>query len=261
MRTLHPALISAALLGAALLGAITFAAPARAAEAEAALPSINWSFSGLFGTIDRAAAQRGFQVYDSVCSNCHSLKQAYYRDLAGIGLNEEQIKAIAASKTVADIDEAGQPTERPALPSDHFRAPFANDRAARAANNGGLPPDLSVITKAREGGANYIYGILTGYGDPPAGFHLMEGMHYNKYFPGNQIAMIPPLQDGTITYTDGAINSLNQEVRDVVTFLTFVANPELEQRHRMGVRVVLFLLFLTGLSYAVKRKLWAGVEH
>jgi len=255
MRTLRPALI------AALLGAAMLATPARAAEAEAALPSLNWSFSGLFGTIDRAAAQRGFQIYDSVCSNCHSLKQAYYRDLAGIGLNEEQIKAIAASKTVPDIDEAGQPTERPALASDHFRAPFANDRAARAANNGGLPPDLSVITKAREGGANYIYGILTGYDDPPAGFHLMEGMHYNKYFPGNQIAMIPPLQDGTVTYTDGTINSLNQEARDVVTFLTFIANPELEQRHRMGVRVVLFLLFLTGLSYAVKRKLWADVEH
>lgn len=255
MRTLRPALI------AALLGAAMLATPARAAEAEAALPSLNWSFSGLFGTIDRAAAQRGFQIYDSVCSNCHSLKQAYYRDLAGIGLNEEQIKAIAASKTVPDIDEAGQPTERPALASDHFRAPFANDRAARAANNGGLPPDLSVIAKAREGGPDYIYGLLTGYGDAPPGFHLMQGLNYDKYFPGNQIAMIQPLQDGTVAYSDGTNPSLDQEARDVVTFLTYIANPELERRHQMGLKVVLFLLFLTGLSYAVKRRLWEGVDH
>lgn len=256
MRTLRPTLIGAALLATAML-----AAPARAAEGEAALPSVNWSFSGLFGTIDRAAAQRGFQIYDAVCSNCHSLKQAYYRDLAGIGLSEDQIKAIAASKTVPDIDDSGQPSERPALPSDHFRSPFANDRAARATNNGGLPPDLSVITKAREGGADYVYGILTGYQDPPAGFHMMAGLNYNKYFTGNQIAMIQPLRDGTVTYTDATNPSLDQQARDVVTFLTYIANPELEQRHRIGVRVVLFLIFLTALSYAVKRKLWAGVDH
>lgn len=255
MRTLRRALSGAA------LAAALFVAPARAADEEAALPSVNWSFSGLFGTIDRAAAQRGFQVYDTVCSNCHSLKQAYYRDLMGLGLTEEQVKAIAAGKTVPDIDEAGQPTERPALPSDHFRSPFPNDKAARAVNNGGLPPDLSVITKAREGGADYVYAILTGYTDPPPGFHLMAGSNYNKYFPGNQIAMLQPLQDGMVDYTDATNPSLDQEARDVVTFLTFIANPELEQRHRMGVRVVLFLLFLTGLSYAVKRKLWAGVDH
>jgi ubiquinol-cytochrome c reductase cytochrome c1 subunit len=255
MRTLRRALSGAA------LAAALFVAPARAADEEAALPSVNWSFSGLFGTIDRAAAQRGFQVYDTVCSNCHSLKQAYYRDLMGLGLTEEQVKAIAAGKTVPDIDEAGQPTERPALPSDHFRSPFPNDKAARTVNNGGLPPDLSVITKAREGGADYVYAILTGYTDPPPGFHLMAGSNYNKYFPGNQIAMLQPLQDGMVGYTDATNPSLDQEARDVVTFLTFIANPELEQRHRMGVRVVLFLLFLTGLSYAVKRKLWAGVDH
>ncbi len=256
MRTLRPTLA-----GAALLATVMLAAPARAAEGEAALPQVNWSFSGLFGTIDRAAAQRGFQVYDTVCSNCHSLKEAYYRDLAGIGLSEEQIKAIAASKTVPDIDNNGQPTDRPALPSDHFRSPFPNDLAARAANNGGLPPDLSVITKARDGGADYVYAILTGYADPPAGFHMMAGLNYNKYFNGNQIAMIQPLRDDTVTYTDGTKPTLDQEARDVVTFLTYIANPELEQRHRMGVKVVLFLVFLTGLSYSVKRKLWAGVEH
>jgi ubiquinol-cytochrome c reductase cytochrome c1 subunit len=253
-----PALAGAALLGAALMAAT---APARAAEGETALPNVNWSFSGLFGTIDRGAAQRGFQVYNEVCSNCHSLKQAYYRDLTGLGLNDAEVKAVAASKTVPTTDDSGQPAERPALPSDHFRSPFPNDKAARAANNGGLPPDLSVITKAREGGPDYIYGILTGYVDPPAGFHLMDGMNYNKYFAGNQIAMIQPLRDGSVTYTDGTPTTVDQEARDVVTFLTYIANPELEQRHRMGVKVVLFLLFLTGLSYSVKRKLWANVHH
>lgn len=255
MRSFRPSLIAAALLGAAVL-----AAPARAAEGPA-LPSVNWSFSGLFGTFDRAAAQRGFEVYQNVCSNCHSMKEAYYRDLAGIGLDEAQIKAVAASVTVPSLDDSGQPSERPALPSDHFRSPFANTLAARAANNGALPPDLSVITKAREGGPDYVYAILTGFADAPAGFHLMSGMHYNKYFPGNQIAMVQPLRDGTVTYTDGTNPTLDQEARDVVTFLDYIANPELEQRHRMGVKVVLFLIFLTGLTYAVKRKLWAGVEH
>jgi ubiquinol-cytochrome c reductase cytochrome c1 subunit len=253
--------LRAPLIAAALLAGAALAAPARSADSEAALPGVNWSFSGLFGTFDRAAAQRGFMVYDTVCANCHALRQAYYRDLAGIDLSEDQIKAIAAAKTVPDLDDSGQPTDRPALPSDHFRSPFPNDRAARAANNGALPPDLSVITKAREDGPDYLYGILTGYTDPPPGFHLMDGMNYNRYFPGNQIAMIQPLHDGTVTYTDGTNASLDQEARDVVTFLDYIANPELEQRHRMGVKVVLFLIFVTGLTYAVKRKLWADVDH
>ncbi len=254
MRTLRSALI-----GAALLGAVVAAAPARAQEE--AEPSVNWSFSGLFGTFDRAAAQRGFQIYNQVCSNCHSLRQAYYRDLIGIGFNAQQVKDIAASKRVPALTEDGQPTERPALPSDHFRDPFPNELAARAANGGGLPPDLSVIVKAREGGPDYVYSILTGFVDAPAGFKLMPGLNYNKYFPGHQIAMPQPLRDATVTYIDGTGNSLDQEARDVVTFLTYIANPELEERHRMGVKVVLFLLFLTGLSYAVKRKLWANVHH
>ena len=253
MRTLSRSLAVAGLVAALL-------APAAARADEAPLPGINWSFSGLFGTIDRASAQRGFLVYNSVCANCHALKEAYYRDLSGIGLNEEQIKAIAAAKTVPALDDSGQPTERPALASDHFRSPFPNDLAARAANNGGLPPDLSVIVKAREGGADYLYGILTGYGDVPPGFHLMEGLNYNRYFPGDQIAMPPPLQDGMVEYTDGTKPTLDQEARDVVTFLAFVANPELEQRHRMGVRAVLLLLVLAGLTYAVKRKVWSDVH-
>ena len=193
--------------GAALMAAAGLAAPARADEP--ALPHVNWSFSGPFGTIDRAAAQRGFQVYNDVCANCHSLKEAYYRDLEGIGLSESDVKAIAAGKTVPAIDDNGQPTERAALPSDHFRSPFPNDLAARAALNGGLPPDLSVIIKAREDGANYVYGILTGYENAPPGFHLTSGF-YNTYFPGHQIAMPPPLMDGTVNFAISSTAPENQ---------------------------------------------------
>jgi ubiquinol-cytochrome c reductase cytochrome c1 subunit len=248
-------------LGAALLGAAALLAlPATSAPAAEELPHINWSFSGLFGTYDLAAAQRGFQIYNSVCSNCHSLKQAFYRDLSGIGLSEEQIKTVAASKQIPTLNDEGQPAERPGLPSDHFRSPFANPLVARAANNGALPPDLSVITKAREGGANYVYGLLTGYSDPPAGFSLLQGMNYNRVFLGNQIGMIQPLSDGTVTYTDGTANTLDQQARDVITFLNYIAEPEMTERKRLGVKAVLFLLLLTGISYSIKRKLWSNLH-
>jgi ubiquinol-cytochrome c reductase cytochrome c1 subunit len=242
-----------------LLAGLAFATPAGAEE-EIVLPKQNWSFSGPFGTFDRAAAQRGFQVYNEVCSNCHSLKLGYYRNLAGIDLSEEQIKAIAAAKSVPTIGDDGQPTERPALPSDHFRSPYPNDKAARAALNGALPPDLSVIEKARVGGPDYIFGVLTGYGEPPADMKMGDGMNYNKYFPGHQIAMPQPLQDDQVTYADGTKATIEQEARDVVTFLTYMANPEMEQRKRMGVKVIAFLVLLTGVTYAVKRKVWADVH-
>jgi ubiquinol-cytochrome c reductase cytochrome c1 subunit len=244
---------------AAVLGALA-ATPAAAQETNGYARQ-NWSFAGLFGTFDRAAAQRGYQVYSEVCANCHSMQEAYYRDLAGIGLNLEQITATAASVTVPTIGDDGQPSERPALPSDHFRAPFANELAARTAMNGAYPPDLSVIEKAREGGADYLYALLTGYSDPPAGMKMGEGLNYNKYFPGNQIAMPPPLHDGQVTYADGTPASVEQMSKDVVTFLAYISNPEMEVRKRMGVKIVLFLVMLTGLTYAVKRKVWADVEH
>ena len=251
------ALTAAPVLG--LIAGLSFALPAGAEE-ESALPKQNWSFSGAFGTFDRAAAQRGFQVYNEVCANCHSMRLGYYRNLAGIDISEEQIKAIAAAKSVPTIGDDGAPTERPALPADHFRSPYANDKAARAALNGALPPDLSVIEKAREGGADYIFGLLTGYADPPAGMKMGDGMNYNKYFSGHQIAMPQPLQDDSVTYTDGTKATIDQEARDVATFLTYMANPEMEQRKRMGVKVVIFLVLLTGLTYAVKRKVWADVH-
>ncbi len=247
------------LLGGALLGAL-LAGPAFAAD-EPPLPTQKWSFNGPFGTFDKASAQRGFQVYKDVCSNCHSMKQVYYRNLAGIGLSDDEIKAVAASVDIPTIGDDGQPTERKGVPADHFRSPFPNDQAARAAQNGALPPDQSVIEKAREGGADYIFDVLTGYGQPPADITMGAGMNYNKWFPGHQIAMPPPLTDGRVEYSDGTNPTVEQMARDVTTFLTYVANPEMEERKRIGIRVVLFLALLSGLTYMVKRQVWSDVHH
>jgi ubiquinol-cytochrome c reductase cytochrome c1 subunit len=242
------------------LGAV---APAAVGEEAIALPKVNWSFSGPFGTYDRASAQRGFQVYNDICSACHSMKYMSYRNLAGIGLSPAEIKAIAASKTVpGDLDDDGKPTTRPGLPSDHFASPFPNDKAAKAANNGALPPDQSILINAREGGANYIFAIVgKGYVDPPAGVKVPDGTFYNAYFPGHAIHMPPPLSDGAVTYADGTKATVEQEAKDVTTFLAYAANPEMEERKHLGVRVVGFLVLLTGVTYAAKRRLWAGVHH
>ncbi len=247
------------LLTAAALTAVA-AAPAWAQEAPTPPPQ-HWSFEGPFGTFDLASAQRGFQVYSEVCAACHSLMYLHYRDLAGIGLTPDQIKAIAAAVTVPQgFDDQGSPKDGPATPADQFRSPFPNEKAARAAQNGALPPDLSLIVNAREGHADYVFGILTGFADPPADMKMQDGMNYNKYFPGHQIAMPPPLTDGRVTYADGTSATVEQEARDVVTFLEWTANPEMVQRKQIGWRVVLYLLLMTGLTYAVKRKVWADVH-
>ncbi|MGE0417539.1 MAG: cytochrome c1 [Acetobacteraceae bacterium] len=249
------------LVAGAALAALAAIAPAIASEEAPHPPSQNWSFNRIFGTFDLAAAQRGFQVYSEVCSACHAMQFLHYRDLSGIGLTEPQIKAIAAAVTVPQgLDDQGAPKEGPGTPASQFKSPFPNDVAARAANNGALPPDLSLIVNAREGGANYVNGILTGYADPPAGFKLQDGMNYNKYFPGHQIAMPKPLSDGQVTYADGTTASVEQMAHDVVTFLAWASNPELVERKQMGVRVILFLILMTGLTYAVKRKVWANVH-
>jgi ubiquinol-cytochrome c reductase cytochrome c1 subunit len=250
----------AGIFAASLLTVPSLVLPAVAQEAD--MPNERWSFASVFGTFDLAAAQRGFQIYSSVCSNCHSMKLLHYRDLTGIGFNDDQIKAIAANVTVpSGLDDQGNPKDGPATPASQFKSPFANDIAARAANNGALPPDLSLIVNAREGGPNYVYGILTGFAQPPAGFKMQDGMNYNAMFPGHQIAMPQPLQDGTVEYTDGTPNNLNHEAHDVVTFLSWAANPETVERKQIGVRVILFLVFMTGLTYAVKRKVWSDVHH
>src|SRR5438067_471064 len=173
------------LVAAALLSA-TLAAPCLAQPEAPTPPAQRWSFDGPFGSYDLAAAQRGFQVYSEVCSVCHSMQQLHYRDLAGIGLTEDQIKGVAAAVTVPQgTDDQGQPKEGPATPADQFRSPYPNEKATRAAQNGALPPDLSLIVNAREGHADYVYAILTGYADPPPGMQMQQGMNYNRYFPGN----------------------------------------------------------------------------
>lgn len=251
--------LRAALIAAAALAAI----PAARAEEEIVLPKQNWSFAGFNGTYDRASAQRGFQVYNEVCSACHSMKLMAFRNLAGIGLSPEQIRAIAASKTVAgDLDDEGKPTTRPGLPGDRFPPPFPNDKAARSANNGALPPDQSLIVKAREGGPDYVYALVgEGYVDPPAGVKVPDGGYYNKYFPGHVIHMPPPLSEGAVTYADGTKATVKQMAHDVTTFLTYASNPEMEERKHLGVRVVGFLVLMTGVTYALKKKVWSHVDH
>jgi ubiquinol-cytochrome c reductase cytochrome c1 subunit len=236
------------------------ASPVLAAE-EVAIPKEKWSFAGIFGTFDRASLQRGYQVYKEVCASCHSMSLIRFRDLAALGFNEDEIKALAAEYEVTDgPNDQGEMFQRPGRPADKFKSPFANEKAARAANNGAFPPDLSLMTKARKGGPDYVHALLTGYADPPPGVTLMEGMNYNKYFAGHQIAMAKPLNDDQVTFSDGTKASVDQMARDVSTFLSWTAEPELEARKRLGVKVILFLIIATGLLYATKRKIWRAVH-
>ena len=242
----------------ALAGLLAFAPGTALAAAGAKPEARDWSFQGMFGTYDRGAQQRGFQIYLEVCAACHSLRLVAYRNLAGIGLNEDQIKAVAAEYEVTDgPNDEGEMYSRPARPSDRFVSPFANANAARASNNGALPPDLSLMAKARKGGPDYLYALLTGYKEePPEGFKLAEGMQYNLYFPGNQIAMAPPLSDDAVEYADGTKPTLHQLSEDVTVFLNWAAEPELEERKRLGIKVLLFLIVLTAMMYALKRQVW-----
>ncbi len=222
---------------------------------------VEWQHGGPFGTFDRAAVQRGLQVYRDVCSGCHGLKYIAFRNLLEIGLSEDQAKIIAAEYTVIDgPDDEGEMFERPGKLFDYMPEPFDNEKAARASNNGAFPPDLSLIVKARKGGENYIYSILVGYMEPPDGVTLAEGMAYNPYFPNHQIAMGPPIDDEAVEYVDGTKNTKEQIARDVVNFLAWTAEPSLEARKRMGVKVILFLIVLTVVLYGVKRKVWAKMH-
>lgn len=257
MNTIGKALVAGAL---ALTVSMTTSAAYAAGDAAHA-PEQHWSFSGLFGTYDRAALRRGFEVYKGACAACHGLRLVAYRNLMDIGFSENEVKAIASEVDVpAEPNEDGEIEDRPGLPSDRFKSPFANENAARASNNGALPPDLSLIVKARLGGADYIHGVLTGYKPAPAGTEVPDGMNYNEYFAGKLIAMPPPLSEDGIDYSDKTKATVAQQAQDVVTFLAWAAEPELEERKRMGVKVILFLLLLTGLLYVVKRRIWADIH-
>jgi ubiquinol-cytochrome c reductase cytochrome c1 subunit len=244
--------------------AFTLAAVTASAQEIPEPAKQDWSFYGAFGTYDRAALQRGFQVYREVCAACHSMNLLAYHDLDGIGYKLPDIKAIAASVSVPDEpDDTGEIKDRPGRPSDHFKAPFANEKAAQAANNGALPKDLSLIVRGRKYGPDYIFALMTGFKPVPDDMKskMGKGMHYNVAFPGNQIAMPPPLMDDRVTYADGTKATLAQEAHDVATFLSWASDPHLEDRHRIGARVILFLGALAVLMFFVKRHVWRNVEH
>lgn len=221
---------------------------------------IVWPFEGIQGSVDRAAAQRGFQVYKEVCSACHGMSRVAFRNLQEIGFSEAEVKALAKDYSYKALNDAGEEVERPGLPADKMPSPFPNEQAARAGNNGAYPPDLSLIVKARHDGANYIYSLLTGYKDAPADFPLGDGMNYNPYFEGRQIAMAAPLSEGAVTYEDGTNATVDQMARDVVTFLQWAAEPEMEHRKSMGLRVMVFLAIGAVFFYIAKRRIWKDVH-
>ena len=259
--------------GAAFFGLATSMA---FAEAEKDAKPVTYSFEGPFGKFDKAQLQRGYKVYKEVCSNCHSMNLMSFRNLSdkgGPGFSEEQVKALAATFKIHDTNDKGEPFDRPGLASDTFPMPFATPAAA-AASLGAAPPDLSLITKAREGwhgtfnqlingigGPQYVYSLLTGYEDPPKDVEPVEGKYYNPYFQnGVWISMTPPLADGLVTFDDGAPNTKEDIARDVSAFLAWTAEPKMEERKQMGFDVIIYLLILAGLLYAVKRKIWADIH-
>ena len=262
--------------------AATLLAPAAASaqEHQVTPPRQTWSFSGPFGKYDEGQLQRGFKIYKEVCSACHSMELLSFRNLAdpgGPGFTEAQVAALAAEYKIKDFDDKGEPIERAGRPADHFPSPFPNTKAAAAAN-GVAPPDMSTLAKARtyqrgfpwfvfdiftqyqEQGPDYIVAILNGYKEPPKGFELPSGGHYNEYFPGHNIAMPQPLQDGQVTFDDGAPNSLHEEAKDIAAFLMWAAEPHMIARKRIGFQVMIFLIVLTGLLYFTKKKVWKAVE-
>jgi ubiquinol-cytochrome c reductase cytochrome c1 subunit len=284
------------LAGAAVL-ALVLAAPTYAQEAEPAAEAEPhsypihkpeqqaWTFAGFFGKFDTAQVQRGYQVYREVCANCHSMKLVAFRHLGeegGPNFSEAEVRALAAEFQVTDgPDDAGDMFQRPGRPSDYLPSPFPNDQAAAAANGGAVPPDLSLMAKARgiprgviwatldfftqyqEGGPDYIHALLTGYDQqPPAGVTVPEGTHYNPYFAaGPSLAMPKPLTDGQVTYADGTPGTVDQYARDVSAFLMWAAEPHLADRKRVGFQVFIFLIVFAGLLYMTKQKVWAGVAH
>ncbi|CAA0837217.1 Cytochrome c1 1- heme protein- mitochondrial [Striga hermonthica] len=246
-----------ALFGAGASGLLSCATFAYADEAEHGLdsPSYPWPHKGILSSYDHASIRRGHQVYQQVCASCHSMSLISYRDLVGVAYTEEETKAMAAEIEVVDgPNDEGEMFTRPGKLSDRFPQPYANEQAARFANGGAYPPDLSLITKARHNGQNYVFALLTGYRDPPAGVTIREGLHYNPYFPGGAIAMPKMLNDGAVEYEDGTPATEAQMGKDVVTFLSWAAEPEMEERKLMGFKWI-FVLSLALLQAGYYRRL------
>lgn len=282
------AIVGVGFSAAVLWGVLPYAGkayPDAVAQLRKETKSVPFAHDGVFGVYDRAQLQRGFQVYKEVCSACHSLKLVTFASLQGIGFSAEQVKALAKTYDVATTDDKGEPTTRKGVPSDALPGPFANEDAARAANNGALPPDFSLIASAREGGLRHVYSIVTGYGengratykklvdevDAQGHKHKVEktvpfetpaGQYYNPYFANLNIAMPPPLTaDGQVTYADGTKATRQQMAEDVSVFLDWASQPKLEARKRMGAEVLVFLSLLVGVTYVSKRRIWASVAH
>jgi len=233
-------------------------------EEKTKLLEVDWSFKGITGKFDRSSLQRGYQVYTEVCASCHSMNLVSYRNLGEPGGPEfsvDQVKAIAANFEVEDGPNAdGDMFTRPGRPSDKFVSPYPNVQAATAANGGAYPPDMSVLVKARKGGSDYIYSVLMGYENPPAGFELEDGVYYNKYMDGKKIKMSNPLSEGIVTYSDGTAATEAQMAKDVTTFLTWTAEPHLETRHKMGVKVLIFLTIFSLLVYLSMKRIWSRID-
>lgn len=223
-----------------------------------------WNFDGAFGKFDRQSIQRGLKIYQEVCSACHSIKRLSFRNLMDIGFSDKEAKTIASSYNITDgPNDEGEMFERPARLSDYFPGPYLNDKAARASNNGGLPPDLSLIIKARHDGANYVFSLLTGFEAAPKNFTVGENMHYNPYFAGGgkQLLMAPPLiKDGQVLYDEDTKSTIDQMSKDVVNFLQWVAEPEMEDRKGMGIKVIIFVLVMTVFFIAAKNRIWRRVK-
>lgn len=262
------------LLWSLLWGAVAYVKepPQPTAEHEFHLhpKKVDFSFAGPFGTYDRQQLQRGFQVYKEVCASCHSLRLVSFRDLQGIGYTEGQTKTLAGETETPTINpETGEPATRKSIPADRLPSPYANEIMARAANAGALPPDLSLITKARHDGSNYVYSLLTGFQNQPAELlkHFPDsktgaGLHYNPYFANLNLAMAPPLTaEGQVSYSDGTKPTVDQMATDVAAFLTWTAEPKLESRHATGLAVLAFLLIFTVLTYMAYQNIWRDKKH
>ena len=246
-----------------ILSTLIFIKPLYSAETIDPI-KVNWSFKELTGKFDRASLQRGFQVYKEVCASCHSMQYLSYRNLGEPGgpeFTQEEVKAIAASVEIEDgPDSQGEMFTRPGKPSDKFKSPYPNVEASTVANGGAYPPDMSVLVKARPGGADYMYSVLMGYEEPPAGMKLDDGVYYNKYMIGQKIKMASPLSDGIVEYSDGTEATMDQMAKDVTTFLAWAAEPELEIRHKLGFKVIIYLVLLSILVYLSMKKIWSRID-
>uniref|UniRef100_A0A6I8NJK1 Cytochrome c1, heme protein, mitochondrial n=1 Tax=Ornithorhynchus anatinus TaxID=9258 RepID=A0A6I8NJK1_ORNAN len=224
-------------------------------------PSYPWSHRGFLSALDHASIRRGFQVYKQVCSSCHSMDYLAYRHLVGVCYTEAEAKALAEEAEVQDgPNEEGEMFTRPGKLSDYFPKPYPNPEAARAANNGALPPDLSYVIRARHGGEDYVFSLLTGYCDPPTGVSLREGLYFNPYFPGQAIGMAPPIYNEVLEFDDGTPATMSQVAKDVCTFLRWAAEPEHDARKRMGLKMLLMMGLLLPLVYAMKRHKWSVLK-